>query len=173
MVSSSVWPPLCEWTASSHRVVVYSQDGTFLRHFGTLGTESEQLNGPASVEEISVDEESIYLYLAEGTTVYEHPAFAEELSLGRIVSPPGWLPCDGPLLPVSDYPALFSILNTVYGGNGSSNFALPDFRGPIRVEIEPFQEFFTDGGYREDVDWQSEPLEKLKEGSERTSLYLC
>ncbi len=43
--------------------------------------------------------------------------------------PPGWAFCDGQLLSISSYPALFSILGTYYGGNGISTFALPDMRG--------------------------------------------
>ena len=39
----------------------------------------------------------------------------------------GWSACDGRLLPISQYEALFSILGTTYGGNGVSNFALPKF----------------------------------------------
>jgi microcystin-dependent protein len=38
------------------------------------------------------------------------------------------LPADGRILPISPYVALFSILGTNFGGNGTSNFALPDLR---------------------------------------------
>jgi len=44
-------------------------------------------------------------------------------------APQGWALCDGSLLPVSGNEALFSLLGTTYGGNGSNNFALPDLRG--------------------------------------------
>jgi len=43
-------------------------------------------------------------------------------------APQDWLDCDGRLLPVNQYQALFSLLNTTYGGDGRSNFALPDLR---------------------------------------------
>jgi len=43
--------------------------------------------------------------------------------------PKGWAFCDGQLLPIGQYTALFSILGTTYGGDGVSNFALPDLRG--------------------------------------------
>jgi microcystin-dependent protein len=55
--------------------------------------------------------------------------------LGEIkLLPWGWAPknwhiCDGSLLPIQQYAALFSLLGTQYGGNGTSNFALPDLRG--------------------------------------------
>jgi microcystin-dependent protein len=41
----------------------------------------------------------------------------------------GWAFCNGQLLPINQNQALFSILGTTYGGNGQTNFALPDFRG--------------------------------------------
>ena len=44
-------------------------------------------------------------------------------------APKGWAWCDGQLLPLSQNTALFSLLGTTYGGNGTSNFALPDLQG--------------------------------------------
>jgi microcystin-dependent protein len=44
-------------------------------------------------------------------------------------APSGYQLCQGQLLPISQYTALFSILGTTYGGNGTTNFALPDLRG--------------------------------------------
>ncbi len=44
-------------------------------------------------------------------------------------APTGWAWCDGQLLPLSQNTALFSLLGTTYGGDGSSNFALPDLQG--------------------------------------------
>lgn len=43
--------------------------------------------------------------------------------------PNGWLACNGQLLPINQNQALFSIIGTYYGGNGITNFALPDLRG--------------------------------------------
>jgi microcystin-dependent protein len=43
--------------------------------------------------------------------------------------PRGWLPCEGQLLPINQNQALFALLGTTYGGNGTTNFALPDLRG--------------------------------------------
>jgi len=43
--------------------------------------------------------------------------------------PKDWLLCDGSVLPINQYQALFSLLGVTYGGNGSSTFALPDLRG--------------------------------------------
>src|SRR5918999_5882247 len=44
-------------------------------------------------------------------------------------APKGWAWCDGQLMPLSQNTALFSLLGTTYGGNGKSNFALPDLQG--------------------------------------------
>jgi microcystin-dependent protein len=52
-------------------------------------------------------------------------------------APRGWAWCDGQLLPLSQNTALFSLLGTTYGGNGRSNFALPDLQG--RAPMHPGQ----------------------------------
>jgi microcystin-dependent protein len=44
-------------------------------------------------------------------------------------APKGWAFCDGQILPISQNTALFSLLGTFYGGDGKSNFALPDIQG--------------------------------------------
>ncbi len=44
-------------------------------------------------------------------------------------APTGWAFCNGQLLPISQNIALFSLLGTTYGGNGTSNFALPNLQG--------------------------------------------
>src|SRR5215475_11773771 len=44
-------------------------------------------------------------------------------------APTGWAFCDGQILPLSQNTALFSLLGTTYGGDGKSNFALPNMQG--------------------------------------------
>ena len=44
-------------------------------------------------------------------------------------APKGWATCSGQLLPINQNQALFSLLGTTYGGDGRTNFALPDLRG--------------------------------------------
>ena len=46
-------------------------------------------------------------------------------------APKGWAFCDGQILPLSQNTALFSLLGTTYGGDGKSNFALPDMQGNV------------------------------------------
>ena len=56
--------------------------------------------------------------------------FLAELRLMSFGFPPkGWATCSGQLLPINQNQALFALLGTQYGGNGQTNFALPDLRG--------------------------------------------
>ena len=48
-------------------------------------------------------------------------------------APKGWAQCDGQILPIAQNAALFSLLGTYYGGNGTTTFALPDLRGRVPV----------------------------------------
>lgn len=48
-------------------------------------------------------------------------------------APVGWLDCNGGVLQISAYPALFSLLITIYGGDGQSTFALPDLQSRVAV----------------------------------------
>lgn len=48
-------------------------------------------------------------------------------------NPRGWMFCNGALLSISQYTALFSLLGTNYGGNGQTTFGLPDLRGRVPV----------------------------------------
>ena len=59
------------------------------------------------------------------------PFVAEIRIFGFNFAPRGWATCDGQLLPLSQNTALFSLLGTTYGGNGKSNFALPNMAGNV------------------------------------------
>lgn len=60
--------------------------------------------------------------------------FLGEIRLMSFVYPPrGWALCNGQLLPINQNQGLFSILGTTYGGNGQTNFALPDLRGRVPI----------------------------------------
>jgi microcystin-dependent protein len=54
-------------------------------------------------------------------------------------APVGWLFCDGSLLSIDEYQALYALLGTTYGGDGANNFGLPDLRGrtPIHQGFGP------------------------------------
>jgi len=47
--------------------------------------------------------------------------------------PKGWALCNGQLLPINQEQALFSLLGTTYGGNGQTNFALPNLQGKVPI----------------------------------------
>src|SRR6266850_33956 len=61
------------------------------------------------------------------------------LSEIRIMSfgyaPRNWAQCNGQLLPINQNQALFSLLGTTFGGNGQTNFALPDLRGRTPIHV--------------------------------------
>jgi microcystin-dependent protein len=48
-------------------------------------------------------------------------------------APKGWAFCNGQLLPINQNQALFALLGTTYGGNGQTNFALPNLRGRASI----------------------------------------
>lgn len=50
-------------------------------------------------------------------------------------TPKGWASCDGQLLPIAQNAALFSLLGTMYGGDGRTTFALPDLRGRAGMHV--------------------------------------
>jgi len=61
------------------------------------------------------------------------PYIGEIMLVAYNFAPRGWADCNGQLLPISQYTALFSLLGTTYGGNGQTSFGLPDLRGRVPV----------------------------------------
>jgi len=61
------------------------------------------------------------------------PFLGEIRLVGFNFPPRGFANCDGQLLPISSNPALFSLLGTMYGGDGRTTFALPDLRGRVAL----------------------------------------
>jgi microcystin-dependent protein len=57
--------------------------------------------------------------------------------VGFNYAPVGWAFCNGQLLQIADYEALFNLIGTTYGGDGETTFALPDLRGRIPVGPGP------------------------------------
>jgi len=83
-----------------------------------------------------------YLYIAVAILAFASLPIAHAQGtpyLGEIrfvafnFAPVGWLPCDGQILPISEYTALFSLLGTQYGGDGVKTFALPNLQGRVPV----------------------------------------
>src|SRR5436189_6025086 len=63
------------------------------------------------------------------------PFMAEIRIFSFNFAPQGWAQCNGQLLPINQNQALFSLLGTTYGGNGQTNFGLPDLRGRVPTHI--------------------------------------
>jgi microcystin-dependent protein len=60
-------------------------------------------------------------------------------AFGFTFAPSGWMQCNGNILPIQQYSALYSLLGTNYGGNGTTTFALPNYsgRGPVSAGQGP------------------------------------
>lgn len=70
-------------------------------------------------------------------------AFLGEIKLtAGNIAPEGWLFCEGQTLLVTSYISLFALIGTSYGGNGTTNFTLPDLRGAVPVSVGT-----SSGGY--------------------------
>jgi microcystin-dependent protein len=63
------------------------------------------------------------------------PFLAEIRIFSSNFAPRGWALCNGQLLPINQNQALFSLLGTTYGGNGQTNFALPNLRGRTPIHF--------------------------------------
>jgi microcystin-dependent protein len=62
--------------------------------------------------------------------------FLSEIKIVSFNFPPkGWALCNGQLLPINQNQALFALLGTTYGGNGQTNFALPNIRGRVPIHM--------------------------------------
>lgn len=57
------------------------------------------------------------------------PFIGQILLLPYNFAPAGWAFCEGQLLSISQNTALFALIGTLYGGNGTQNFALPNLKG--------------------------------------------
>lgn len=62
--------------------------------------------------------------------------FLSEIRIMSFNFPPkGWASCNGQLLPINQNQALFALLGTTYGGNGTTTFALPDLRRRVPIHV--------------------------------------
>lgn len=75
------------------------------------------------------------------------PFIGEIRMFGSNFAPAGWMFCNGQTLSIAQYTALFSLIGTTYGGNGTSTFNLPDLRGrlPVHQGQGPGLSFYTIG----------------------------
>ena len=63
------------------------------------------------------------------------PFLSEIRIMSFVFAPKGWALCNGQLLPINQNQALFSLLGTTYGGNGQTNFALPNLQGDVPIHV--------------------------------------
>jgi microcystin-dependent protein len=63
------------------------------------------------------------------------PFLGQLMPVGFTFAPRGWANCDGQLLSISQYTALFSLFGTTYGGDGRTTFGLPDLRGRVALHV--------------------------------------
>lgn len=63
------------------------------------------------------------------------PFLSEVRIMSFVFAPKGWALCNGQLLPINQNQGLFSLLGTTFGGNGQTNFALPDLRGRAPIHV--------------------------------------
>ncbi len=63
------------------------------------------------------------------------PFVGQVVAVGFNFAPQGWLLCQGQLLPIAQYDVLYTLIGTTYGGNGTTNFALPDLRSRVPLSI--------------------------------------
>lgn len=61
------------------------------------------------------------------------PFLGQLLAVGFNFEPYGWAFAAGQILPIAQYTALFSLLGTYYGGNGTANFGLPNLQGAVPI----------------------------------------
>lgn len=61
------------------------------------------------------------------------PFLGEIRMFGGNFAPAGWMFCNGQTLAISEWSALFALIGTFYGGNGTTTFNLPDFRGRLPI----------------------------------------
>jgi len=71
----------------------------------------------------------------EKSTLGDSPFVGEISICAYNFAPQGWAFCNGQLLQINQYSALYSLLGTQFGGNGTSNFALPDLRGRVPMHF--------------------------------------
>jgi microcystin-dependent protein len=112
-----------------------------------MNTEEDE-NAPSNILQSAIDFNELnsnnddeYLYVDLDGSLSKINTKSVEPFLGEIVifafnfAPRGWTQCSGQLLPINQNQALFSLIGTMYGGNGQTTFALPDIRGRVPVGV--------------------------------------
>jgi microcystin-dependent protein len=77
----------------------------------------------------------LWLGIPSMTLAAVEPFIGEIMMFGSNFCPRGWADLDGQLLPINQNQALFSLLGTMYGGDGRTTFGLPDLRGRVPLHV--------------------------------------
>jgi microcystin-dependent protein len=103
-----------------------------LRTFGDTGETDSLIAFPVRLE---------YCDALRAANLYQEGDYEMDPFVGQILmvafnfAPNGWALCNGQILPIYQNQALFSLLGTQFGGNGTSTFALPDLQGRVPVHM--------------------------------------
>ncbi|WP_053002163.1 phage tail protein [Kordia jejudonensis] len=74
------------------------------------------------------------------------PMIGEIKTVSFASVPSGWAKCNGQLLNIAEYETLFNIIGNTYGGNGTTNFALPNLQGKTMIHSDPTYPLGQAGG---------------------------
>ncbi|RLC15542.1 MAG: phage tail protein [Deltaproteobacteria bacterium] len=61
-------------------------------------------------------------------------------------APKGWMACEGQILSIQEYPSFYAVIGTMYGGDGTTNFALPNLSGRFPMHFSPTYPLGYQGG---------------------------
>ena len=104
------------------------------------------------------------------------PFIGEVTIFAGTFAPRGWAFCNGQLLPIAQNEALYSILGTMYGGDGRTSFALPDLRGRLAVHagygpgLNPVKQGQKYGVESSTPLWIPTELKTAKEGNDVSAI---
>jgi len=119
--------------ASSLLMVVLVMATFFFTSTNTTKNSNEQIIAELS-EKLATMDAALAEVKAGNEMVGDMPFLGEITMFAGNFAPRGYKFCEGQLLPISQYSALFSLLGTIYGGDGRTTFALPDLRGRVAIQ---------------------------------------
>ena len=133
-------------TSASEKLLVAGTTKTNIRTISTGGNSSDFLIKSNPEVQVSSRKEHPglgvnYIIALEGAFPAQGPPQVQGTIIGEIkiftggYAPYGWAFCHGQLLPVGDYPVLFQLIGTTFGGDGRKNFGLPDLRSAVPVGV--------------------------------------
>jgi microcystin-dependent protein len=112
--------------------------------------------------------------LPNSAALGELPFVGEIMMFGGSYAPVNWQLCQGQLLPISGYELLFALIGTTYGGDGQSDFGLPDLSSRIPLHMDSSNPLGTKSGAEEvtltvsNIAGMSQPVPQVKVGGTGT-----